>query len=399
MRVIDIELESHEYQRNPWDVYAYLRNNKPVFWSEANRSFYISKDSLIRDILMDRDHFTAEHVFRTTRHLFGPTIIDMEGEHHQRIRAALGKKFKSGEVNTVLEGIINEVVQKRFDRLGACTELEVISGFAAAIPIGVIMRILGLPVEHSDWVFTVMRPIMRYLDNSKESMTQALTSADQLQAYILETIRLTPSFEPGSLLAELLPNPGSELLTEAELVRHVMLLLSAGTDTTMGTIANVITCLLRNPETLKELQQDTELLPRVIKETLRLEPPLHSTLRIAKEKVVIQDVTIPKGSAVQLLLASANRDEEIYDHADRWDIYRREKHTMAFGAGSHHCIGTLLAQKELELIFKEFFKRYVIAPRQGLALPEIRGRSFRCPQEVFIQLEPACQITSCSIRG
>jgi cytochrome P450 len=388
MTTHDIHMDSRDFQLDPWSVYKKLRKHTPVFWSEENNCYFISKFKVIRHILMDSDSFGVEHPFRTTRHLFGPTIIDMDGNAHQRIRAAISRTFKPANIHTLVDTVIQPVVKECVMQLKGKESVEIMSEFAVHIPTLIILKLIGLPVKDGIWVYENLRPIMQFLDYPKKGLSEAIKASDQLYEYIEEFIQNCNTIDPNSLLADLLAPPQSEQISTVELIRHVLLLLSAGTETTIGTIGNIFTCILKNREILRVVQTDSSIIPLLIQETLRYEPPLHVTTRIAKKDVDLDGVRIPKGAFLQLLLASANRDEEMFEQPNVWNIYRKEKVNLSFGSGSHNCPGYALAYMELEVILTQFFEHFLIKEPTNEEIPIIEGKSFRCPQQVIVRLIP-----------
>ena len=110
--------------------------------------------------------------------------------------------------------------------------------------------------------------------------------------------------------------------TEKDVLNNLMMLLAAGTETTGLAIGNVVACLLREESRYERLRADPGLVPAVINESLRLEPPLHFVTRFTTGPLALRDATIPAGAAVQICLGSANRDETQFERPDEWDPTR-----------------------------------------------------------------------------
>ena len=127
----------------------------------------------------------------------------------------------------------------------------------------------------------------------------------------------------------------------------------------------------------------------MITECLRWEPPLHSILRFAATKLVVDGVTIPHRSPVHLSLASANRDEAHFHAPDVWDPKRAEKRHLTFGAGRHGCLGSTLAEREFGLVFRLLAERCGAIEAEG-AIPPIKGHAFRRPARLPLSLR-ACK--------
>lgn len=385
----EIDYEQEVFQENPWNIYKNLRIDSPVCWSPKNNCYYISKYQTVKQILNDKENFTSEHPFRTTRHLFGPTLIDLDGDKHSNYRQIFSYFFKHNYVNLISEDVIKSTVTARFDEISSRTTINIVEDIGAIIPMQIILKVIGLPVRDAEFIFKTLQPIMRYLDYPKNGMTDALKSSEILRNYISNMLENSSEFPSDSIIGSiLLSNESDVKITLDELVRHILLLLSAGTETTMGTISNFFVCLLNHPDILDLVQDNNEFIVPAIRETIRFEPPLHNTLRIAKSDIEIYGVKIPKKSAVQLLIASANRDEDYFERPDEWNIFRNEKNSLSFGAGPHNCLGYSLANKELEYIILEFFQRFKVKKTINKKVPIIKGKSFRYANNVLLDVEP-----------
>lgn len=130
------------------------------------------------------------------------------------------------------------------------------------------------------------------------------------------------------------------------MISFASLLLAAGSETTTNLIGNALLALLAHPDQLARVQADPALVPRVVEEALRYDPPIQLTGRLATRDSRVAGVDVRKGSIVAVLLASANRDERVFEDPDRFDIDREGAPHMAFGFGNHFCIGASLARME-----------------------------------------------------
>jgi cytochrome P450 len=149
-----------------------------------------------------------------------------------------------------------------------------------------------------------------------------------------------------------------DALTEAELFGTVVLLIVAGHETTVGLIGNAVLTLLANPDQLELVRGDPSLLPRAIEEVLRFEGPVERTLnRWAATDVELGGRTIRRGELVIAILSSADRDSARFPEPDRLDVCRADTKHLAFGRGSHYCLGAPLARLEAEIALETLFRR------------------------------------------
>ncbi|KYF64596.1 hypothetical protein BE11_45530, partial [Sorangium cellulosum] len=352
MSIAAIDLNTEAFQTNPWPVYSALRARDPIHWSEESRTFYLSKYKHVRQAMTSPD-FTAEYPFRASRMVLGRTVLDLEGSHHQRLRGLTSACFKPVAVDSYAREVIAPVVDGLLERLARRERIELMQELAVQVPVLVMSRILGIPDEHAAWIHEQLRPIIGYLEDPRTSLEGARAARQQLEEALQRVIGdIQRDGETRSLISRLSQARAADALSQAELLQYLLLFLAAGTETTTAAIGNLFIAILTHEGGWQRLRRDPGAIPAVVKESLRWEPPLHTTLRFTTRELQIDGVTLPRGAPVQLCLASANRDEDQYDEPDRWRPGRPEQTLLSFGAGSHICMGFSLAQKELEIVLE-----------------------------------------------
>jgi cytochrome P450 len=147
-------------------------------------------------------------------------------------------------------------------------------------------------------------------------------------------------------------------LSDVELLGFCALLLVAGNETTTNLIANSVLCFDRNPEVVERLRNDPALIPGAIEEALRYISPVKAMARFTKAEAVLGDQRIPEKQVVIAWMASANRDENQFPHADRFDIQREPNRHLAFGHGIHFCLGAPLARLEAKIALTAMLARF-----------------------------------------
>ena len=168
-------------------------------------------------------------------------------------------------------------------------------------------------------------------------------------------------------------------LSDFEIFLFVLLLLVAGNETTTNLLGNAVDALYANPDELKRVADDPSLVPGLIEETLRWDSPVQFITRITERDVELRGTTIPAGSIVLSMLGAANRDERFFDDPDRFDITRNTAGHIAFGLGTHFCLGASLARLEargaLETLVPELPRFARHGELEFLDSYLIRGRS------------------------
>jgi hypothetical protein len=186
---------------------------------------------------------------------------------------------------------------------------------------------------------------------------------EQYLAMLLDARRAGHSVGHGDLLARLVAaEVDGEHLTDDDILGFFQLLLLAGHETTTNLIANAVLALLRHPDQLDALRARPELVEGCTEETLRYDAAVQLTTRVARGPLPVGDLEVPEGGVVLMLIAAANRDPDVFDDADRFDITRKPGGHLAFAAGIHFCLGAGLARLESAVALDAFARR-IVAPR------------------------------------
>jgi cytochrome P450 len=181
---------------------------------------------------------------------------------------------------------------------------------------------------------------------AKENVLESgvLDDISELFLFMREVIRDRRKTPRDDLISLLVDPKQKDVLGELDVIQFVLLLLVAGNETTTNLIGNAANALLDHPSQLDRVIDDPSLIPKVIEETLRFEPPLTVGFRNTTRDVEIGGVSIPKGRNVAFLIGSANRDERRFEEPDRFDIERDASGHVGFGFGAHFCLGSSFAR-------------------------------------------------------
>jgi cytochrome P450 len=234
---------------------------------------------------------------------------------------------------------------------------------ARPLPVFVIAEILGVPIEDRDqfaeWGVHLARMIDPDTNLGDADFTKAIQSAMEFVQYfngLIEERRATPRDDLISAMIE--AQEERDALTDGELLATTNLLLLAGHETTTNLIGNGTLALLREPEQWRRLCAEPALLPLAVEELLRFDGPVQATVRVSLEDVEIDGHVIPEGALVLVSIGAANHDPGVFDAPDRLELARDPNPHLAFGFGTHFCLGAPLARLEALLAFEALTRSF-----------------------------------------
>ncbi|WDZ85831.1 cytochrome P450 [Micromonospora cathayae] len=366
-----LDFEDEAFQTDPWPLYDWHLTHAPVHWSASMNSYFVFGYRSVRQVLTSTE-FTAYHPFRRSRAAFGPSALDSEGSTHNRYRGVLAGPFRPKAISGYAEAVVGDVVSRLLDDLLDTGDPAFVDELAWRLPTRVACRILGLPESDDELLYRLMRPLILFVDHVSHDFGGVVRDRDALRGYLRD--RVAGGIDPLRMLRTMAEAPG---MSEPEVIDNAVLVLAAATETTCSATVNLVARVAAEPGLFARIRADRTLVPAVVTETLRHEPPLHVTLRYAATDVTLEGVRIERGSSMQVCLASANRDPAVFAEPHVWNPWRTRATPLTFGMGRHHCLGSGLAQLELETVVGMLADRltdlWVVAPDP--ATP--RGRTFR----------------------
>jgi cytochrome P450 len=360
----------------PYDVYAELRRESPVWYFEGTGQYLISRyadiNALLRDRRLGRSYLhvasheemghppDADHLAPFWK-LIRDGMLDREPPDHTRLRRLVSKAFTPRTIER-LRPRVQQLVDELLDARTGTGTIELIEDLAYPLPVQVISELLGVPPEDHERFKGWSRDLARGLDPDfilpQDVLDQRKAAVDAFSAYFLELIAERRRSPQDDLLSALVAaEDEGDRLTERELLSTCTLLLVAGHETTVNLIANGTLALLRHPDQLRRLRDDPGIARSAVEELLRYDPPVQMTGRVALEDIELDGATLTKGAFGLLLLASANRDPAAFPEPDRLDLGRADNHHLAFGFGTHFCLGAPLARLEGEVALTTLARR------------------------------------------
>ena len=297
------------------------------------------------------------------------SFLSLDPPDHTRLRRLVAKAFTPRVVATLAP----RITRVTNDLLAAAQasgdhQLELVSQLAYPLPVRIISELLGVPPEDharfAGWSAKLahsVQPSFGALDAAE--LAEAERAGVEFGEYFTELIRARRSRPGDDLLTKLIrAEDAGERLTVDELIATCVLLLVAGHETTVGLIANAMLALLRNPGQLAALAAEPRLAADAVQETLRYDPPVQLTGRVARGGMTVGPVEPPDGAVLLLLLAATGRDPAVFARPDTFEITRGAREHLAFAAGPHFCLGAPLARLEARIALEAIAQR-VAGPR------------------------------------
>jgi len=365
-----VRLLEPEVLANPYPLYHKLRSEDPVHWDRFLHTWVVTR---YPDVLNVLHSFSADRTPTpeqlTAMGLSGlnpiakvmvKQMLFMDAPAHTRLRGLASAAFTPRRVE-VLRGHIQEIADDLLDRVQTRGRMDIIAEFAAPMPAIVTAEMLGVPTEdHKDlkkWSADFAEMLGNFQHNP-DRIPSVLESTNNLTDYFQKAIdgmRQHP--REGLIQAFMNAEIEGDRLTDEEIVANCIVTMVGGQETTTNLIGNGLLTLMRNPQQLAQLRDDSSLIPSAVEELLRYESPSQHTGRIARENVQIGDRQIGKGQAVMAIMAAANRDPERFPDPDRLILDRSDNKHLAFGWSSHFCFGAPLARMEGQIAFETLLRR------------------------------------------
>ncbi|HWF00731.1 MAG TPA: cytochrome P450 [Caulobacteraceae bacterium] len=382
-QVLQLTPLNPEFREDPHVLLDELRERWPVMRDEAAGVFFVSRYEDVRGVVTDltlwRDPLKSEEAAVLTRRIVQEAQAQPEDERarsillsddpdHARIRNPLAQALYKRVAKCRPQ--VERVVEDALDAIGGVTTFDLMAKFALPIPIDVIAAILGVDHERltqfRDWsegVIQSLNPLRT--PEQTEHLMRAAPALNEYMSSLLSARRADPQDDLVSDMARL-QDEGAQV-TDAELVANLGGLLVGGNLTTTDLIGNGVRLFLTNPSELAKLRADPSLIAAAVEETLRYEPPVDITGRIASRDMEVGGCPMHKTQSMLLSLRGANRDPEVFEEPHRFDITRRKAPHVAFGGGAHICIGAPLARLEAQVALSKLFARF---PKLRLAHPD-----------------------------
>jgi cytochrome P450 len=350
---------------DPYPTYARLREEAPIYHNERYDFWALSRHADVETALLDWRRFSNTRsdildIIRSGVELPSGVLLFEDPPVHTMHRGLMSRVFTPRRM-AALEDQVRAFCARCLDPLVGSGGFDIVAELGAVMPMRVIGMLLGIPEHDQVAVRDKTDATLRTRPGRPLEVRQEEVANGELFADYIEWRAQHPSDDLMTQLlnAEFEDETGeTRKLTRQEVLTYTAVIAGAGNETTGRLIGWLAKVLAEHPDQRREIVENRSLIPQVIDETLRFEPTGPHTARWVTEDVEYYGRTVPAGSAMLLLLGSANRDDRRYRDPDVFDIHRDDVQHLTFGYGLHHCLGANLARLEGRVALDELLDRF-----------------------------------------
>lgn len=369
-QVLTDDLMAPEVIADPHQYFGTLRAREPVTWNPEASAWIVTRHADIEWLLRHHELFSSAITAKDTRPPYPPVaetdtealakfkafnddgFIRHDRPEHLNMRRAVHRWFTPRAVEK-WRTEIRETTQALIDRLRPQDGMEARAELAAPLPLMVICRMLNIPFSDGPRLRELTERTTAATGDSPDRLPDAVRAIDELEDYFAPLIAEHEADPTGDdLISMLLASEREGVFTRRQIYANVLLLMTAGHETTINLVCNGILAFVRNPDQWKLLRNAPHDLCRpATEECLRIDPPFKAFWRISNQDLTLGEKSIRAGDRLLWVMAAANRDPEVFTDPDRFDITRTHNRHVAFGGGIHHCLGAALARIEGQEVF------------------------------------------------
>ncbi len=371
----ELDFFSPDVQECPFHVYRQLQDEAPVWQMPGTNVFVVTRYNDVREIIRDPRRFSSSFSALLNagssngeaNAIYGQgyemveTLLTQDPPRHRVYRNLVNKVFSNKRIEGMrpyIEAITASLIDDWIDE----GEIDLLNRFCVPLPIYVIADQLGVPRSElallKKWSDASASRLGRLADEDQQ--IQNAKDIVEFQHYFADLIDRMRDHPEDNIISDLANNTIDEgrLLTKPEALGMIQQILVAGNETSTNAIAGGVVLLIQNPAEQAKLRANPNLINSAVEEILRLETPTSGMWRRATEDTEIDGVAIPEGSFLMVRFAAGNRDESIFPCGGEMRVDRDNADShLAFGQGTHFCLGAQLARTELQVALTALLKR------------------------------------------
>ncbi len=351
------------------EAYAWMRANDPVHWDSTNEIWGISKYADVIEVEKDKKVFisSGDETGYRPKTSADKSIIGLDDPEHTKRRMLVARRFTPravGKWEDEIRDHVNALLDDAAAKATAGESIEVISELAAPLPAMMIGKLLGYPHEMwpklKEWSERTIQlgggPMYHNMDGIEAVFEFTEACINLYEGHKSCPVDTHDDVMNVWLKAEAEGLPGYEFGLD-QIISDCLLLLDGGAETTRTVLGRTLLHLIEFPDQWDALRAGADM-EVATEEFIRFVTPIHNMCRTAAVDTEINGKTIKAGEQVALLYSSANRDADAFENPDAFDVTREDNNHIAFGFGTHFCLGASLARLEIKIFFEEFVKRF-----------------------------------------
>lgn len=374
---------SWELHEDPYPTYRALRDHAPAYRNDALGFWALSRHADVVAAFKDTHTFSnAEGVSleRSSQAQASATasFLAMDPPRHDQMRNLVSRGFTPRRVAD-LEPRVRALTAAYVDRFAGAGRCDLIADLAGKLPMAVVSELLGIREEDRDHLRHLADTVVHREDGQAAIPPAAMQASQQMLLYFRDLVVARTQAPGGDLVSALIASEvDGARLAVPEVMAFLFLMVIAGNETTTKLIGNAVYWLWRHPGERERVRRDPALIANWVEETLRYDGSTQMLARAVTRDVELHGQRLRAGDRLLLLVGAANRDERVFPDPDRFDLLRDTSQHLAFGKGTHFCLGASLARLETRVALEEIQRRlpdFELEP-EGLVRvhsPNVRG--------------------------
>ncbi|WP_024801003.1 cytochrome P450 [Nocardia sp. BMG51109] len=365
-RLEPVTFDPYDYgfHEDPYPIYRRLRAEAPLYHNPDLGFWALSRHADVTTGFRDHVRLSSANGVSLDPAAWGKhahktmSFLAMDDPRHVRMRQLVNKGFTPRRIAEMTDRI-RELTLLHLEPALERTSFDWIDDFAGKLPMDVISELLGVPEPDRAEVRRLADQVMHREDGVLDVPVAAMEASLELVGYYADMLGQRRKTRTEDLTSALLDAElDGDKLDDDEIIGFMFLMVVAGNETTTKLLGNALYWSAINPAQFAKVADNTELIGHWVEETLRYDTSSQILARTATQDIDLHDGTIPAGDKVLLLVGSANRDDDVFAHADSYDIERTDKGGLvSFGGGVHFCLGAHLARLEARIALAEFTDR------------------------------------------
>jgi len=354
---------AYQIHEDPYPAYEWLRREAPVYRNDEIGFWALSRHADVLAGFKDTRRLSNTHGVSLEPLASHPeahatmSFLAMDPPRHDRMRALVSRGFTPRRIAD-LEPRVREIATTHIDRFISEGRCDFIADYAGKLPMDVISEMIGVPPADRDMLRAWADTVVHREDGMYDVPPAAIDASARIVGYFQDLIAERRKHAGDDLTSALMEAElDGDRLGDKDVLAFLFLMVIAGNETTTKLLGNALYWLWRNPDQRELVRADPGLIPLWVEETLRYDPSSQALKRTLAEDVELHGTKMSKGDKLLLLIGSANRDETVFPEAARYDIQRDTTASLAFGQGTHFCLGAALARLEGRVALEEVHAR------------------------------------------